>query len=463
MRYLIHYLLGIVLLASSCKTIKPFENLEKSCASIIALYNNDINSTVKSIRFTAGTGTILTYSEVGPGWTQLSNFPNSLMWFVPSTGYPLGNPIFGNFKIWIRNGAANIVNVEFLDNNGKIVCKKEVALHCGEEPIEINCGEVSTDNCCLFALRCFNNMPNTYTQINIIPLNPSDILSVNLGIDDDLDWSLSHISNNYIFDYINTTGNGFIPADAVYCIDADFTILANPNSMNPKILLQWLDGNAVVQKTEEITLVCMNSTLLEDEDFEYDWTLNTKNQGGTIPDSKLFAGAEALPCSYLSQLEERDVTCPTISSTLFCVVNQLNISLNCTPVSSDVPSPTYAWTVDNIAMTASGTSLSTQLNGIGQTTATVGLDVHGISPYTNTDSIYCSQNISIPYCKATSDFIATKPIVQCNPPGTLLGWDVSLIHISPCTNITSYEWDFGDGHTSGIQTGAIVDPTHRYT
>jgi PKD domain len=457
-------LLFIILFATGCTKIKPFEKLNNSCSSKISISNTDINSSVKSIKFTGLNGTIITHSEIGLGWTQFPNLPQSVSWIVPLTGFPTGNPIAGNFKLWIRNGSGNLVKVEYFDITGKVLCTKEVVLTCKNDPVIINCGKVEPNICCQFALRIFNNIPNTFKKIKIIPLNPSEITGVNLGIDDDIDWSLTQVSNTYTFDYINTTGNGFIPFDATNYVDSDFTISVSPGSNNPKVKVLWIDGNGNTQKTEEITLVCMNSVQLEDESFEYDWTVNTISQGGIIHDSLLFAGAEALPCNanFIMKIADIEVLCPTINSSLSCLGNQLSLTLSCTTVSADVPSPSYHWKVDGSSMGTLGTSLSTPLNGIGQSNAKVLLEVHGISPTTGIDSIFCTQTTTIPYCKATAEFVTLKPTAICNPPNNLGGWNVPFIHVTPCTNIVSYKWDFGDGSTVINQTGSIVDPTHKY-
>lgn len=463
MKHLLNYLLVIVLCGSGCTVIKPFEKLDRSCSATIELFNSDVNSTVKSIKFTGLNGTIITYSQVGQGWTQLPNFPNDVTWFVPSAGFPTGNPVAGTFKIWFRNVAGNTAKVEFLDSRGVVLCTRQVVLNCEKSPVKISCDKEDPNNCCQFALRLLNNIPNTFKKIQVTPHNPSEITGVNLGIDDDLDWSLTQSGSTYTFNYINTTGNGFIPNDAVNCIDADFTISVNNGSNNPKINLAWIDGNDVIQKSEEITLVCKDASLLEDESFEYDWAANTISKTGAIPDSMLFAGAEALPCNLSFKMVDIEATCPTINSSISCVNNKLTLNLTCTPASSDIPSPVYYWTVDGNAIGGSTTSISASLTKEGQNNATVFLEVHGISPDTGNDSIYCTQTSNIPYCKPSADFVSTKPVVVCNPQNTLAGWDVSLIHVTPCTNIADYKWDFGDGTAVVAQTGMIVDPTHRYT
>jgi hypothetical protein len=466
MKYLISCIIVICLLTTGCTTIKPFESLDKSCPVPVAIFNNDANSPVKSIRFTGVGGTAITYSEVNAGWTQVANLPTTVTWMVPTAGLPVGNPVPGVFRIWIRAGSGNLVNVEFLDGRGNVVCSRQMIFNCKgnqNNVVEISCGG-ENENCCQFALRLFNNVPNTFKQIKITPLNPSSIAGIYPDVDEDddaVDWSLAQSGTAYTLTYINTGGSGFIPADAVNFINADFTIKPAPGSSNPKVLVSWIDANGNSLKTEEITLVCKDPAMLEDENYEYDWTVYTTSTSGTISDSLLFAGAEALPCSAVAKMMEVQVVCPTINHTLSCQNNQLILTLSCATVSG-VPSPSYHWIVDGTPLGAQGTSVATPLYEKGQTTADVLLEVHGISPQTGNDSVYCTQPKTIPYCRPDAEFMSTPPDVVCNAAG-LAGWDVSFIHATSCTNIASYSWNYGDGTPVVNQSGPVTDPVHRYT
>ena len=243
----------------------------------------------ESFRITVNNTTIISAAGLPAGWSQTpATVPpntNNIDWkkasgYIPSGVTNLGTICFGKIVT-----DPFYITYEWLSDRGKVLCRDSVKVSCRDDGI----------GCNQYGLRLFNNIPNTFKKVKIIPVNPSDITG--FSIDDDTeDWNLVTGAGGayYEFNYINATG--FIPADPANLIDVNFIVRVNQNISNPKIRVLWLDVNNVIGKEEELTLAGLSSAQLADENFEYDWTVNTALISGSYTDAQLFAGAEAEQC-----------------------------------------------------------------------------------------------------------------------------------------------------------------------
>ena len=369
---------------------------------------------------------------------------NTITWIKTGGPIPNGSIALGNICFRNRGNAPFYVVYEWLNKEKRVICKDSVKLVCREEP--------PASACCQLGLRLFNSVANTFKKIRVTPVVTNDVTGIYMDPDSDGDnWTLTNGGAYYDYTYIN----GFIPANATDLIENDFYVQVNPLAANPKLKVEWIDGNGAVKKTEEIKLVCKSDAQLEQDDFEYAWKDNTQLISGSYTDEQVFAGAEAELCDESEIMTERDGECASITSAISCSGSQLSITLSTTAV----PGATaYNWMVDGTAISG-GTSFSAPLTGIGQTTANILLEVHGVSP-SGGDTVLCTQALSVPYCKPTAEFVTSTPKVVCDNAGGLQGWKVTLSPATTCTNITSFAWDFGDGATSN--TGTFGEIEHQY-
>ncbi len=329
------------------------------------------------------------------------------------------------------------------------------------------CDSVKT-GCCQFALRLLNTVSGTFKSIKVTPDIPSAVSGVYMDPNFDApDWTLTESPNGttYEFGYIN----GYIPTDTSF-LDVGFTIQVNSGFSNPKIKVEWIDGNGNTQKSDNITLVCVPPEV-NDDNNEYEWGVNTTNISGNYTDVQVFAGAEPEPCETES-LRDFESFCGDITHSIDCSPGSLTITLSTTPVIASLTSgsiPEYKWTVNGNSY--SGINFSAPISGQGNFLINIVCEVwgnvdeeifssDGSSTITSTYQLLCENSKNVSYCLPTAEFTNSTPKADCGGAG-MIRWSIDFTPVTPCEPAT-YRWDFGDGSPLVTGTGQISEQTHLY-
>lgn len=108
--------------------VKP----KPKCSKPITLFNT-ASSVVKMIRVTPYAGAKILSSQVPSGWTQITNYPSSVIWKPPvgSSGVPVGMPIPGKFNLILdQNISSQLVKIEWLGAKEQVLCSQILDLSC---------------------------------------------------------------------------------------------------------------------------------------------------------------------------------------------------------------------------------------------------------------------------------------------------------------------------------------------
>jgi hypothetical protein len=346
----------------------------------------------------------------------------------------------------------------------------------------------SKTGCCQFALRLLNKVENKFKTIRVTPANPAEIKDV--FMDDELDgddWTLTAALGGvrYDFSYIN----GFIPANPEL-MDVEFTIQVNSSISSPKINVEWIDINGVTQKTEQITLQCISDPKLGEDDFTYDWSINTIKLSGELPDEQVFAGAEAEPCESKLDYVGKTASCGFIvTDKPFCLNSKYYIKYCVKEIIQNgqqneqpnivIGTIKYNWTLNGIPINNNSSCLTYELaTGNGNTPFNIQCTQTGtykeqipdpndttgtkyIDKFT-TDYEICNAGDVFHFCFPTAEFINSAPEPICDVNKKLTGYSVKLTPFTECTS-KWFEWEFDDGSNNLNGGGTVGEITHIFT
>jgi hypothetical protein len=307
------------------------------------------------------------------------------------------------------------------------------------------CKPVETQ-CCEFALRLFDALPNTITKIKIVPLDPSKIVHIRNEdeqeeLEDDpadpdpTEYTLQQVGSSYEITHVS----GFIPADPNEMIDEEFIVRINSSTT---LMAQWIDANGQSLHVEHIVLNCDDPRwTLED----YQWQENTKTITDAQYDAVLFAGAEHEECDSDGEVLFKTASACFTFDITNCNLLQLNAQGNYSP------SVQYMWTIQDSQggfTTLTGENPTFLLPGSGQQAVSVTLDIKDIdnTPQNNL-IIVCRTIQEMGYCIPSSndvDFDSSAPEAIC-AGNQITGYKVTFTPKATACNVVSYTWDFGDG------------------
>lgn len=328
--------------------------------------------------------------------------------------------------------------------------------------------QATVPDCCQFGLRLFNNVGNTFKKIKITPNIPTNLSNVFMDVPVDGDeWTLTNLGGGTAYEF--TYLPGYFPANATNLMDVDLSLAVPTNANNPKITVEWIDGNNVTQKKEEIKLICMSDPASFGEDIEYDWLLNTAQISGNYTQSQVFSGAEIEPCSPPEYESKAEASCGGITGNVNC--NGTNITLTANPV----PNATeYHWNVNGSTVITNTPNFSSAQNLSGQGSIPVTLEAGYMKTVTDDDpaspnygtsyqvfEILCTDINAIAYCILSAEFTWSKPEAICIN-GAFQSWKVVFTPLTTCSNITNYSWNFNDNTPIVQGSGTLSAQTHNF-